>query len=98
VSEIEEVLELIKIELYNIMEVSSYVYKRMKLREKFKLYWLRKQFDYAYTKLELYTSHMSSSKIANKLRLIRACKWEDRMYTKDQEINEYAKNMILKYA
>jgi len=41
---------------------------------------------------------MSSSRIANKLRLIRACKWEDRMYTKDQEINEYAKNMILKYA
>ena len=80
------------------MEVSSYVYKRMKLREKFKLYWLRKQFNYACARLELYTSRVSSSNIANKLRLIRACKWEDRMYMKDQEINDYAKNMILKYA
>lgn len=88
------VLELRKIELYNIMEVASYVYKRMKLREKIKLYWLRKQFDYAYARLELYTSRVSS----NNIILIRACKWEDRMYSKDQEINDYVKNMILKYA
>ena len=92
------VLELRKIDLYNIMEVASYIYKRMKLREKFKLYWLRKQFDYAYVRLELYTSRTSSSNIANKLRMIRACKWEDRMYAKDQEIHDYVKNMILKYA
>jgi len=80
------------------MEVSSYIYKRMKLREKFKLYWLRKQFDYAYSRVEFYTSRMSSSNIANKLRLIRACKWEDRMYAKDQEIHDYVDKMNLKYA
>ena len=76
------------------MEVASYIYKRMKLREKFKLLWLRKQFDYAYVRLELYTSRACSSNI----RLIQACKWEDRMYMKDQEIHDYVKNMILKYA
>lgn len=76
------------------MEVSLYVYKRMKLREKFKLYWLRKQFDYAYTRLGIYTSRAFSSNI----RLIRACKWEDRMYAKDQEINDYVHKMNLKYA
>ena len=76
------------------MEVASYIYKRMKLREKFKLYWLRKQFDYAYSRVELYTSRMYSSK----LRLIRACKWEDRMYAKDQEIHDYVNKMNLKYA
>jgi len=88
------VVELRKIDLYNIMEVASYIYKRMKLREKFKLYWLRKQFDYACARLELYTSRASPSNI----RLIRACKWEDRMYAKDQEINDYAHKMNLKYA
>jgi len=76
------------------MEVSLYVYKRMKLREKFKLYWLRKQFDYAYMRLGIYTSRTSSSNI----RLIRACKWEDRMYAKDQQINDYVHKMNLKYA
>jgi len=76
------------------MEVASYIYKRMKLREKFKLYWLRKQFDYACARLELYTSRMSSSNI----RLFRACKWEDRMYAKDQEIHDYVDKMNLKYA
>ena len=76
------------------MEVASYIYKRMKLREKFKLYWLRKQFDYAYSRVEFYTSRMSSSNI----RLIRACKWEDRMYAKDQEIHDYVNKMNLKYA
>lgn len=76
------------------MEVASYIYKRMKLREKFKLYWLRKQFDYACARLEVYTSRASSSNI----RLIRACKWEDRMYAKDQEINDYVDKMNLKYA
>jgi len=80
------------------MEVASYIYKRMKLREKFKLYWLRKQFDYAFARLEIYTSRASSSNIANKLRMIRACKWEDRMYAKDQEINDYVHKMNLKYA
>jgi hypothetical protein len=76
------------------MEVSLYVYKRMKLREKFKLYWLRKQFDYAYMRLGIYTSRTSSSNI----RLFRACKWEDRMYAKDQQINDYVHKMNLKYA
>ena len=74
-----------------------YVYNRMKLREKIKLYWLRKQFDYACARLEIYTSRMSSSNTTNKLMLTRACKWEDRMYMKDQEINDYADKMNLKY-
>jgi len=80
------------------MEVSLYVHKRMKLREKFKLYWLRKQFDYAYAILELYTTRSSSCKIVNKIRMNRACKWEYRMYAKDQEINDYVYKMNLKYA
>jgi hypothetical protein len=70
----------------------------MKLREKLKLFILRKQFDYAYTRLGWYTSGITMKLLGKKSTLKRAWKLEDKMYDKDLEIHNYSVTMNNRYA